>query len=536
MAKFDGRSPAPSVQRTPDIITHQGGVGFSRSPKDDLFLLGVANMVGEDDTFESASQRDTRFVDLIHKVAGDDPEWAARFIGWLRTGANMRSAPIVAAAEYVRSGAPGGRQVVASVLQRPDEPGEMLAYWHSAHGRRLPQPIKRGVADAVTRLYTERNMLRYDGQSKNWRWGDVIDLTHPKASAPWQSALFRHALDRRHGRANEIPEALGILRTDRYLLALPEAVRRAHLPEAIAAGWSWERLGGWLPGGMDAEAWEAVIPNMGLMAIVRNLRNFDEAGLDGEVVERIKARLRNPDEVRRSRQFPLRFLSAWKNVASMRWGDALESALDASLANVPYLPGRTLVLIDTSGSMYAGALGYRRHGGPRTGGETPQRYELAGTFGFAVARRAEHADVVLFDTEDRAVLGVNRTESILRLVDAMRGYGGAGTDTLGALLRNYRGHDRVVFVTDEQTGPAYFSRYRGYYYHDGRGVGSTWDQVNQAVRCPVYTWNLAGYGKGHTPIEGNWVTLGGLTDASFRLIPALESRQRGLWPWDVTEG
>ena len=30
---------------------------------------------------------------------------------------------------------------------------------------------------------------------------------------------------------------------------------------------------------MDAEAWEAVIPSMGVMALVRNLRNFDQAGI-----------------------------------------------------------------------------------------------------------------------------------------------------------------------------------------------------------------------------------------------------------------
>ena len=55
----------------------------------------------------------------------------------------------------------------------------MLGYWLSKHGRNVPMPIKRGVADAVRRLYTERAALRYDGLSRQIRMADVIELTHP---------------------------------------------------------------------------------------------------------------------------------------------------------------------------------------------------------------------------------------------------------------------------------------------------------------------------------------------------------------------
>ena len=52
------------------------------------------------------------------------------------------------------------------------------------------------------------------------------------------------------------------------LEAVPAGDRRQHLrergPEALAeAGFSWERLSGWLPGGMDAEAWENDDPDHG---------------------------------------------------------------------------------------------------------------------------------------------------------------------------------------------------------------------------------------------------------------------------------
>ena len=65
------------------------------------------------------------------------------------------------------------------------------------------------------------------------------------------------------------------------LMALPVQDRRAVLdqPERLsAAGMTWESLAGWLQGPLDAAAWQAVIPSMGYMALLRNLRNFDDAG------------------------------------------------------------------------------------------------------------------------------------------------------------------------------------------------------------------------------------------------------------------
>jgi hypothetical protein len=50
-------------------------------------------------------------------------------------------------------------------------------------------------------------------------------------------------------------------------------------------------LSGWLPGGMDAQAWEAVIPSMGVMALVRCPRNFDQAANSDLAVEAVIAKI-----------------------------------------------------------------------------------------------------------------------------------------------------------------------------------------------------------------------------------------------------
>ena len=166
----------------------------------------MANFVGTDTFYERASDRDARFAALVRRVAVEDPEWTARFLHWLRNGAHMRSASLVGALEAAAAmrdaGIPGGRAIVASVLQRADEPGEALAYWMSTYGRAVPKPVKRGVADAAARLYTEKALLRYDTDSHRFRFADVLDLTHPAPAEgkAWQGALFAYALERRHGR------------------------------------------------------------------------------------------------------------------------------------------------------------------------------------------------------------------------------------------------------------------------------------------------------------------------------------------------
>jgi hypothetical protein len=99
----------------------------------------------------------------------------------------MRSASLTGGLEAALAlrdaGLPGGRQIVDSVLQRADEPGEAPAYWTATHGRALPKPVRRGIADAAARLYNERSLLKYDTASHAFRFGDVLDLTHPSPGA-----------------------------------------------------------------------------------------------------------------------------------------------------------------------------------------------------------------------------------------------------------------------------------------------------------------------------------------------------------------
>ena len=557
MSRFNTRGARPAVsspvtttgERT---TTHEGGAGYLRDSKSELFLLAVSNFVGTDTFYEKGGDRDDRYTQLVRQLAVFDPAWCVGLLGWLRGEGSMRTAALVGAAEFVKArldagrgtgdltGAPaleteqgGGwnRRVISAVLQRADEPGEMLGYWTSKYGRKLPKPVKRGIADAVQRLYNERSLLKYDTDSKGYRFGDVLNLVHPTPAddKPWQGDLFKHALDRRKNRDEEIPDSLPVLQASNTLAKLPVESRRAYVldpslvtsPGGLAgAGFTWERLAGWLQGPMDKAAWEAVIPSMGFMALLRNLRNFDEAGVSDEVAETVARKLADPEQVARSRQLPMRFYSAYRAAPSLRWGHALEKALTASLANIPSLCGRTLVLVDTSSSMEAG---FSRDG-------TLMRWDAAALFGVALGQRCESADVVSFSSARRywgdapgaatKTFPLQRGESLLRAVGRWKDGGwflGGGTDTALALRQEFKGHDRIVIVTDEQAG------------HDTREVTES-----APANVPMYTWNLAGYQAGHAPSGGrNRHAFGGLTDQAFRMIPLLEAGRDAKFPWET---
>jgi len=505
MAKFANEVSVPkSPIRTIPVpaLTHEGGIGYLRDAKSELFLLAASSMVREDSFYEQAQARDGRLVALIHQVTAEDPQWVLNFIPFLRNDMRMRSASIVVAAEYVAAGGPNGRQAIASALQRPDEPGEMLGYWHSVHGRNEPKAVKRGIGDALERLYNEKNALKYDGSNRAWRFGDVIDRVHPKAKFEWQNALFKYLLDTAHGREDISFEGLTTIQKNKELWSVPVEDRKALLTKVDfgEAGMSWEDASSWVNGPLTAEFWEALIPSMGAMALVRNLRNFEEAGISKESRDLVKSRISDPKEIARSRQLPFRFYTAYNQVRSLEWAAALEQALVNSVGNIPDLPGKSLILVDVSGSMQWGFSDK---------GQT-QLWEQAALFGFALAAKTERCEVVAFSTNSEQI-EFRKGDSLLRAIEKVqhsRVFGG-GTNTWQAVQQHLTDHDRVIIVTDEQA-------------HRG----------NRPEMPMLYTFNVGGYKTAHAPSgDGKSYTFGGLSDAAFLMLPMIERGRNADWPF-----
>lgn len=482
------------------------------------------------------------------------------------------------------------RQVIDAVLQRGDEPTEAIQYCLRTFGR-IPAAVKRGTGDAMIRLWRERAVIRYDKPDRPMRFADAIELVHPdpfKVKAPedltrtheryldWGHAeaaahyehghqehldhLFKYLLDERHGHEGNFENLPGIaFRRELSILSPKErhAIAARILDDQddqmsrkirLAAAGQWEWVMSWLGEGTQSRAtkrptskgedwsplterqrWELILPQMGYMALIRNLRNFEQAGMKPEQVKAVCERIADPEEVAKSRQFPYRFLSAHLNTKGAQWLSALEAALSASVSNVPVLDGMTHILVDCSGSMdWLTDKDKERRAKLISEGKTPPAYptraQYALLFAFALAaRNPGKTEIFLFSVQSYGPIHVQQGASILRAVQEAHQIGarlGGGT----YLEQNLRltfdpgKHTRSVILTDDQAAP------------HGK-IDAAW-MIPE--KTPLYGWNVAGYTHGAIQYGPNRVGLGGLTDASFTLMQRYEQGKTGLWPWQVT--
>lgn len=496
-------------------INHQGGVGFLRDEKTELFLTAVSSL-NEDTFYESAQDRRGRIAELI-STTSQDTEWTLGLITWLRKEAGLRTIPSIIAAHSVNhrldSGLHGdNRAIISSAVGRLDESPELLAYWMETFGRTIPSAVKRGVADSFLRGLNQGSYLKWRGKASRGAVSlvDVINLTHPKPSTPEQSALLKFILDEAYGNEVDYSGLDTILERDEFLswdkdtqikvLSSGQAdavIRSASLTHEVIAG---------AIGKIPSEVWENLIPHMGYKALRMNLRRIHESGVSDEVIDKINDRLKDSEVIRKSNPMPIEFLAAYRN-APLDFASAIQRAANYSLENVPALKGRTLILVDTSGSM----------GAPLSERGTLARLEAARIFGAALAIRAENPTLVTFGSDSKEIKV--KGKDLLRVSESITDLQ-SGTNTHGAIDRHYDKHDRVIVITDEQPGYNYWSSRNG----------DVFDNIPANV--PTFTWNLAGYRTGHSEIKVNRYTFGGLTDKGFQIIPLLESGLNQGWPWE----
>src|SRR5690606_38752397 len=124
MAKYSRIQPATprtALQTTTEeTVTFEGAPAYTEDARTELFTLAVTSLMSEQAFYETAGERDSRLSSLVEQLTLTDPVFIQRLVPYLRNVANMRSAPVVIAAEYALAGGPGKRQVINSAMARAD--------------------------------------------------------------------------------------------------------------------------------------------------------------------------------------------------------------------------------------------------------------------------------------------------------------------------------------------------------------------------------------------------------------------------------
>ncbi len=421
--------------------THEGGAAFPHlTPEQSLRRSVMSCFLWEREFYEDGVKIAERIADTAANVA---PEKLAEIAIETRTQASLRHAPLLLLEVLTRTGK--GRLVgdtIAEVIQRADEPGEFLAICKARGMKTLSKQMKVGLARALKK-FDEYQLAKYN-RDASYKLRDVMFLAHARPNDEEQEALFRRVAE-------------GSLKT----------------PD------TWEVS---LSAGEDKrETFERLLREgkLGYLALLRNLRNMAQAGVDETLVrDAIIARKGGTHRV-----LPFRYVAAAR--AAPQYEPFIDQALSEAIAEIPPFEGKTAILIDVSGSMTC-----------RLSGKSDlSRMDAAAAVGAIIP-----GDIRLFTFSNQIVEAPPRRG--MAGIDAIvKSQPHGGTYLRGALeaINREVKHDRLIVITDEQS-------------HDG-----ACDPV--AERAYMINVASAKHGVGY----GRWMHIDGFSENVIRFIQEYET-------------
>jgi hypothetical protein len=502
------------------------------------------------------SEQAREVVETAQAVArSEEPEDLLVVAAWARDprdGLRLRTTPAVllALAAADRRTQPFVGRYAPAVLRRADEVRLTFATFRhlfqpgegARHKGGLPHCLRKGLARVLSEC-SPYELLKYNDDNRP-TFGDVLKMVGGSRKLPgkreggWpvSKAMFEYLVN---GRV--VDDAPPMLLARRRFFATEDASEVT--PELVReAGLTWENVVSHL--GSSKETWELAIPFMGEMALTRNLRNFEQAGISDAAWDEVCRRL---EGVEATVQLPFRFFSAERQVSTPRAKEVLARLLDRAVANVADLPGTTLVLADNSGSCVGCAVSRGSDLRVADAGNTlaavlAKRVGLRATVGvfgdslvwvpfepgwscLEVKKRID----ALAQHEERSAHGA------LAVPQFARGAGvGGGTETglwwaLDDVTRRRVRFDRIVLLSDlccYTQGDANCGVDLKRYFGAGATVQGLIDRYRAAVNPDVFVYsvNLSGHAQSQARPSGRRThLLSGWSERLFELLLDLEA-------------
>lgn len=465
-----------------------GGAAYTESAKLQLASHILTSMVS-DQYYRSAGQGISDLKALLPQV---DPLFAAKAAVYARREHGLRSISHVIAGELAHDvkGTNWMRPFMRSVVVRVDDITEIMSYYISQYGRRpIPNVFKgrRGLREAL-RKFDEYQVARYRADDKKFSLVDFVNLTHPYPSKRNGDAVGKLVAGTLR---NENTWESGLSAAGNVVVEEGESRE-----DAVAEA--------------KSEAWGDLISSkrLGYTALLRNLRNI--ANQAPESLDAALEMLTDENMIRRSRVLPFQFTTAASEISALPHSrkilDAIEKATEISMANVPTFEGKTLIVVDGSGSMQ----GFGRF----SSGKTPA--DIASLFAAVLYKANPNADLMTFSMTAQYL---NLPPAgVLSIANSLKEKMDGGGTNFHAIFEKAQGaYDRVIILSDMQ----------GWVGHDTPAKEFAAYKKRTGANPHVYSFDLQGYGTLQFP-EAQVFALAGFSDKVFNVMATLEQDRNAL--------
>jgi 60 kDa SS-A/Ro ribonucleoprotein len=378
------------------VFTQEGGRAKKITPYWQLRRSILATMLWENSFYESGEEISKRILGLIPQVPADE---VASLAIETRNSGKLRHVPLLLA--RAMAALPTHRayvnEVLTNVIQRPDELAEFLAIYWKEKKQPLSAQVKKGLANAFVK-FDEYQLAKYNRDSAI-KLRDVLFLCHAKPVDKAQEKLWKRLVN------NELKTP------DTWEVAISAATASQKKGE-------WERL---LKEG-----------KLGGLALLRNLRNFKQEGVNESLIRKALA------DLKVDRVLPYRFITAAKYAPNLE--PELESAMFRSIESKgSKINGKTVFLIDVSGSM------------DTVISAKSDATRLDAACALSILGRELFSDVEVYTFSNDTVQVPSRRGFALR--DAIIKSQSHGGTYLGNAVSNVAGipYERLIVFTDEQS-------------------------------------------------------------------------------------
>ena len=473
-------------QHRPRPHTHEGApAAMHLSHEAQLRRSVMACMLWEDEFYEDGQTISDRIGALAREV---NPQTVAAIAVEAREEQNLRHVPLllcVHLARYAR-GSSLVSNTLERVIQRADELAEFLAIYAKLNEVTpdklkpvLSNQVRKGLARALTK-FDAYQLAKYD-RAGAIRLRDTLFLCHAKAKDTEQEALWKRLID-------------GTLAApDTWEVGLTRAGQKEEGDETKET---------------KGEVFTRLLKDrkLGYMALLKNLRNMTEAGVDKELIaSAIIARKGGAHRV-----LPFRYVAAARACPQLE--PHLDTAMLAAQDEQPQWLGRTAILVDVSASMGA-ALSAR---------SDMSRMDAACALAALVP--AESKRVFSF-SQSVVEVPPRRGMAMIDAIQQSQPHGGTYLGAAVEALCREVPHDRLIVISDEQShdrvgAPKERNSWMVNIASARNGVGYGQKTVTHVPA--YYIGTGGGVPSRDEQVSTGWMHLDGWSESIIRYIAAVE--------------